>query len=148
MNIAHLAALVSALHMLGLAIALGSLYARGRAFQRRDLAGALVADNWWGVSAVVMIGTGLVRAFGPTDKGSDYYLDHTMFHLKLGLVGLLMLLELRTMVVLVVCRIQQARGQEPDPAGLDRFVWPNRVQLLILVGLPFVAAAMARGLFY
>ena len=73
MNIAHLAALVSGLHVLGLAIALGSLYARGRAFRRRDLPAAFVADNWWGLSAVITLHLlDLTRGGAPFDLTALY----------------------------------------------------------------------------
>lgn len=146
MSVAWLSALISALHVLGIALGLGALYARARAAGRGDLAGTLFADNWWGLSALLVIPTGLFRAFGSVEKGSAYYLAHDLFLVKLGLVGVLLLLELPVMLTLVAWRVRQARGQAVDAGRLGAFARVSRAQLVLLVLIPFVAAAVARGL--
>ncbi len=55
---------------------------------------ALSADNVWGLSALLWIGTGLARVFGGFEKGSAFYVANPMFQLKMGLLGAVMLLEL------------------------------------------------------
>lgn len=146
MSVAWLSALLSALHVLGIALGLGALYARARAAGRGDLATTLSADNWWGLSALLVIPTGLIRAFGPVEKGSAYYLAHDLFVVKLAMVGLLLCLELPVMITLVRWRVQQARGREVDAGRLGVFGLISRAQLLLLLLIPFVAAMVARGL--
>ncbi|WP_048911058.1 DUF2214 family protein, partial [Burkholderia mallei] len=60
--------------------------------QRVQHAGEL--DAIWGVSALVLIMTGIVRAFGGFEKGGDYYLHAPLFHLKMGALALILVLEL------------------------------------------------------
>ena len=64
--------LLAAFHLLGLGVGLGAVLARGRAFQAQlDVLGlrrVFYADAWWGIAAIVWIGTGLVRAFGGFDR--------------------------------------------------------------------------------
>jgi putative membrane protein len=137
--------LFSALHLLGLGIGLGAVYARGRAFRARDLEAAFVADNWWGIAAILWLGTGLYRAFGGIEKGSAYYLANHFFHAKMGIFLLLALVELWPMVTLIRMRIAKSRGAAVDPESLGRFVRVNDLEVAGLVILPFLAAAMARG---
>jgi uncharacterized membrane protein len=60
-------ALLSAIHMLTLALGLGAIVMRGRALARPlDEAGwqrLLAADNLWGIAAGLWIASGLARVF-------------------------------------------------------------------------------------
>ena len=82
--------LFAALHLLGLGIGLGAVWARARALRGPlDAAGlrrVFYADGWWGVAAAVWIGTGLVRVIGGLEKGMDYYLQNHVFWGKMGLL--------------------------------------------------------------
>lgn len=138
-------AVFSALHLLGLAIGLGAVYARGRALSRGDVPAVLFADNWWGVSALVLLGTGLARAFGGFEKGTAYYLASDAFWLKMGLFGLVLALEAWPMVTFVRWRIARGRGQEADVSRVAALWWVNAAEIALVVAIPFVAAAMARG---
>ncbi len=76
-------AVVSALHVLALAIGLPSVVFRGRALKGTlDAAGLrrlFAADNAWGLAALLWIGTGLLRAFGGLEKGAQFYLHSRLF---------------------------------------------------------------------
>lgn len=149
------AAVFSALHILGVALALGSVVARGLAFHRvvkGDLAGlkaAFMADNLWGLSAIVVVGSGLLRAFAGLEKGTGFYLHNGTFFLKMGLLATVALLELVPMVTLLRWRLQEMRGGAIDSAhavdwcGLFRVGSALQAGLLLL--LVFAGAFMARG---
>jgi len=141
----YVRAALSAVHLLGLAIGLGAVYARGRALSRRDVAAVLFADNWWGISALVLLGSGLARAFAGFEKGSAYYLASDAFWLKMGLFGLVLALEAWPMVTFVRWRIARGRGGEADVSRAGALWWVNTVEVALVVAIPFVAAAMARG---
>src|SRR2546428_13590285 len=119
--------LLAALHLLALGIGLGAVWARGRAL-RGDLDGpglrrVFYADTWWGVAALVWIGTGLVRAFGGFEKGSFYYLHNHLFWTKMGLLAAILILELGPMIALIRWRVAVGRGNVPDtraPSGFAR----------------------------
>lgn len=140
------AAVVSALHVLGIAISFGALFARQRALGQRDLAATLYADNFWGLSALLIIGTGLARAFAGLEKGTTFYLENPVFHLKLGLLGLVLLLELWPMVALVALRARQARGADASPLRWTLFRGLSIAQFTLLLGMLFSASFMARGI--
>lgn len=138
-------AIFSALHVLGLGVGLGAIFARGRALRARDLEATFYADNWWGLASILWISSGLMRAFGGLEKGSQWYLHNHMFHVKMGIFLTLSLLELWPMVTLIRLRIAKAKGQAIDPAILGRFVWINNLEVVGVALIPFVAAMMARG---
>ena len=83
-------------HYLALGIGLGSIFMRGRYLRslrlrqdlNTDLRRLFAADNFWGLAALLWIGTGLMRAFGGLEKGTSYYLHNPMFWVKMALFGL------------------------------------------------------------
>src|SRR6266516_215726 len=129
--------LLAAVHLLALGLGLGAIWARGRALRGElDPAGlrrAFYADTWWGVAAVLWIGTGLVRAFGGFEKGSFYYLHNHFFW---GKMGLLALIQWRRVV---------ARGGVPDTGAASRFGQISFVQAALVVLMVLAATGMARG---
>ena len=80
--------LLAAVHLLALGVGLGAVWARGRALQvQLDVPGlrrVFYADTWWGIGALLWIGTGLVQAFGGFEKGSFYYLHNRVFWAKMA----------------------------------------------------------------
>jgi putative membrane protein len=141
--------LFAAVHLLGMGIGLGSAWARGRALRgaldEAGLGRVFYADNWWGVSALLLIGTGLVRAFGGVEKGSAYYLHNHLFLLKMTLLALILALELRPMVALIRWRMALRRGERPDTHLAKRFAATSSLQAILLVLMVLAATGMARG---
>ena len=142
------AAVLSALHLFALAIGAPAIVLRGRALKGpmddAHVARATTADNFWGVAGLLWIATGLMRAFGGFEKGSLYYLHNPLFHAKLGLVALLLLLEIWPATVLLRWRLARARGESPDTSSAPALHTITHVQIAIVGGLVFVAAFMAR----
>jgi putative membrane protein len=137
------------LHLLGLGIGLGSVWARARTFSGTLDASGLrrlfYADSWWGIAALVWISTGLMRAFGGLEKGSHYYLANYLFHLKMGLFLLIFALEIWPMITLIKWRIATKRGQAIDSSRAPLFSTISYVQAALLVAIVGCAVSMARG---
>jgi putative membrane protein len=144
-----LAAVVSALHVLALAIGLPSIFLRGRALKGPLDAGGLrrvfAADNAWGVAALLWIVTGLLRAFAGLEKGTAFYLQSTLFWVKMALFALVLVLEARPMTTFIRWRLQVGRGQTPDTASARTLYTISHIELALVVLMAFVAAFMARG---
>jgi putative membrane protein len=144
------AAVVSSLHLLALAIGLPAVFLRGRALKGQldadGLRRLLAADNAWGVAAVLRIVTGLLRAFGGLEKGTDFYLRSPLFWTKMALFLLILLLEIRPMVTFIRWRIQVGRGLPVDTSVARRLYTLNHIELALLVVIVFVAGMMARGI--
>src|SRR5262245_15299172 len=106
-------ALLSAVHVLTLALGLGAVVARGHALARPlDAAGwqrLLAADNLWGLAAALWIASGLGRVF-LGGKELAFYTHNGFFWLKMALFGLVFALELTPMMTFIRVRIAVGRG--------------------------------------
>jgi putative membrane protein len=141
-------ALLSAVHLLTLALGLGAVFMRGRALAGPlDEAGwrrLLAADNVWGVAAVLWIVSGFLRVFfGGKEPG--FYWHNGFFWVKLGLFGLVFALEITPMMTFIRVRSARRRG-----AALPRFPVPvyrriNSVEIALVVVIVFAASFMTRG---
>jgi putative membrane protein len=141
--------LFAALHLVGLGVALGSVWARARALggplDQAGLRRVFYADNWWGLSAIILVGTGLVRVIAGLEKGMDFYLQSHVFWSKMALLLGIFALELAPMTSLVRWRIQLSRGETPDTRRAGRFARISYLQAGLLLLMVLAATAMARG---
>jgi len=142
-------AIVSALHVLALTIGLPSVFIRGRALKgpldAEHLGRVLAADTLWGVAALLWIATGLLRAFGGLEKGTQFYVHSTLFWVKLTLFVAILALEVWPMVTFIRWRIQRRRGQALDTSRARTFYLINHIEMGLVVVIVFIASFMARG---
>ena len=143
-------ALVSWLHLLGVALGLGSVVARGyflRAtpFTDVDRQRALNVDGIWGLSAMLLLPTGLMRAFFGFEKGFDFYAHSVLFWTKLTIVVALLSLELWPMITLIKWRVAIGKGQPVDTSRARLFGMISYVEGASIVLIMMLAAFMARG---
>lgn len=142
-------AVVSALHLLALAIGLPGVFLRGRALKGRlDAVGLrrlFAADNAWGIAALLWVITGLLRAFAGLEKGTDFYVASTLFWGKLGLFAAIVLLEIWPMVTFIRWRVALRSGRTPDTSAAAALYVLNHAELVLVVVIVFVASLMARG---
>ena len=143
--------LLAAVHLLGFGIGLGAVWARARSVASRPLdqpalRRTFAADSWWGVSALLLIGSGLSRLLAGTDKPTGYYLVNHVFYTKMALLAGILLLELWPMVMLIRWRMLVAKGTLPEPGPAGAIARISYLQALLLVGMVLAATAMARGM--
>jgi putative membrane protein len=142
--------LFAALHLLGLGVGLGAVWARARALRgpldRAGLHRVFYADGWWGVAAAIWIGTGLVRVIGGLEKSMDYYLQNHVFWGKMMLLLGILVLEVSPMVTLVRWRAQLRRGETPDTRLAGRLASVSYLQAVLVLLMVLAATAMARGI--
>ncbi|MGX1174253.1 DUF2214 family protein [Pseudomonas sp. R151218B TE3479] len=141
---------LAAIHLLAFALGFWAVLTRGTALRR--LAGGvgavrsvLVADNLWGLSALVLLVTGGMRAFGGYEKGTDYYLHQPLFHLKMTLLLLILLLEIVPMIALIKWRMALGKGGAIDPSKAGRLARISHIEALLLILMVVAATGMARG---
>lgn len=143
--------LLAAVHLLAFALGFWAVLVRGTAFRRlavgageaRDV---LMADNIWGISAVVLLVTGGMRAFGGFEKGTDYYLHQPLFHLKMTLFVLILLLEIAPMVTLIKWRVARSRGAAIDTWRATLFARISHIEAVLVLLMMVAASWMARGI--
>jgi putative membrane protein len=143
-----LAALLSAIHMLTLALGAGALFVRGRALAGPlDDAGwkrLLAADAAWGVAALLWIASGLARVFWG-GKDPSFYWRNGFFWIKLTLFGIVFMLEQAPMITFMRVRSARSRGTAPPGFPVETYRRLNAAELALVVAIVFVAAFMARG---
>jgi putative membrane protein len=141
-------ALLSAIHMLTLALGLGGIVARGRALASPlDEAGwrrLLAADNAWGAAAALWIASGLGRVFFE-GKETAFYWRNGFFWMKLALFGLVFALELAPMLTFIRVRAARRRGAALPNFSVATYRRINTAEMGLVVAIVFVAAFMARG---
>ena len=142
--------LAASLHLLALGIGLGAVWTRGRALRapanREVLRRVFAADSFWGLAALLWIGTGLWRLLAGLEKGTGYYLQNHVFFAKMGLLVIVLVLEIGPMLTLMKWRRIVARGEMPDTEGARRLATISFVQAGLVVLMVFAATAMARGM--
>jgi len=141
-------ALLSAVHVLTLALGLGAVFLRGRALRRPlDPEGwrrLLAADNAWGIAAGLWIASGFARVFYG-GKEPAFYWRNGFFWLKLALFGVVFLLELPPMITFIRVRTAQRRGAPLPSFRAEHYRRLNSIEMGLVIAIVFVAALMARG---
>jgi putative membrane protein len=144
--------LLASLHLLALGLGLGAVWVRSRSLlavpDEPATRRALAADNVWGIAALLWIVTGVMRAFGGYEKGTEYYLQSHAFMAKMTLFLAVLVLELWPMVVLIGWRLAFRRGVELRTRHARALARISAVQAVLIVGMVFLATAMARGLWF
>ncbi|WP_336353021.1 DUF2214 family protein [Pseudomonas atacamensis] len=144
---------LAAIHLFAFALAFWAALTRGTAFRKLsagtgEVKRVLLADNLWGLSALTLLITGAMRAFGGYEKGSDYYLHQPLFHLKMTLFLLILLMELAPMITLIKWRIASSRGAALDSGRAKLYARISHVEALLLILMMIAATGMARGVIF
>lgn len=142
--------LFAILHLLGLGIGLGAVWARARALRgeldKSGIKRVFEADTWWGIAALIWIGTGSLRAFAGFEKGSAYYLANHFFWLKMTLLIVVLAMEVAPMLGLIRWRIATGKGQALDLRRAPAFALISQIQAGLVVVMVAAAVLMARAL--
>ncbi|CAN7231848.1 DUF2214 family protein [Pseudomonas solani] len=111
---------------------------RARSLIRVDIA--------YGLSAGLVLATGLARVLW-YGKGTEYYLKNSLFHAKIGLFILVALLSALPTFVFLNWRNALNAGQVPQvsPKTAKLVIMAIRLELLLALVIPLLAALMARG---
>lgn len=144
--------LFAALHYVALALGFAGVFYRGRSLSEvlskttAPLANVYFGDNLWGLASILWIATGLMRATGNYEKGLQFYMHSPWFWLKMGLFGVVFLLEIYPMVTLIKWRMaKKTESTAGDRPTLQRLATLNHLEMTLVLVIPFVASIMARG---
>ena len=143
-----ISSLLSALHVLTLALGLGAVFIRGQVLGGPlDEAGwkrLLAADSAWGAAAALWITTGLARVFFG-GKELSFYTHNGFFWTKLALFALLFALEMKPMMTFIRVRQARQRRSALPRFSVDALRRINAAELRLVIVVVFVAGFMARG---
>lgn len=99
-------------------------------------------DGIYGIASILLLVAGLTMWFA-VGKPAEFYSRNWVFHLKLGLFLTIGLLSISPTVFFLKNRKGIAMDQVDIPPGIIRLV---RLELIILLLIPFLAILMARGI--
>lgn len=150
-----MSAILSAVHIWAFALGLGGVFFRGYFLkllrshpeaQALHLKKVFLADNVWGVAALLWLVTGLLRAFAGYEKGTEFYLQSTLFWVKMALFAGIFIMEIYPMWTLIKWRLGKREHGFVVPAQtLSTLIRLNTAETHITLLIPLVAAFMARG---
>lgn len=138
------------LHYIGIMVIMGSLISEHLLLKprmsREQIKTLASTDLIYGISALLVLGTGLLRWF-VYGKGSDYYLSNPLFHTKLTLFAIAAIISIFPTIKFLKWRKQAINGQEPDlnEKTVKKLLMFIRIEMLILVTIPLLAVMLARG---
>jgi putative membrane protein len=148
----NLSYLIATLHILTFGIGFYAIWTRANALKKLNNVSGLnevfKADNFWGLAALLWITTGLWRAFGGLEKGSEYYLHSKTFIVKMALFLLVFIIEIKPMVTLIRWRTKKRKNEPMDFSSARQLAFLSHIELGLITILVFLATAMARGIGY
>jgi len=148
----NLSYLIATLHILTFGIGFYAIWTRANALKKLNNVSGLnevfKADNFWGLAALLWITTGLWRAFGGLEKGSEYYLHSKTFIVKMALFLLVFIIEIKPMVTLIRWRTKKRKNEPMDFSSARQLAFLSHIELGLITIIVFLATAMARGIEY
>lgn len=143
--------LVSYLHFIGIMALMGSLISEHLILKpgiRKQQINALAGiDIVYGISAVIVLTTGLLRWF-LYGKGYDFYMGTPLFHIKLTLFFVMAILSIFPTIKFLKWK-KMAKSDENieiDKKSAKRLLMFIRLELLIVAIIPLLAVMIARGI--
>jgi putative membrane protein len=148
-------AVVAYLHYLGLMLSFGALVLEifilnsQKELSLNDAWKIVIADTVYGISAVMILATGVLRViyYG---KGSEYYLNNPVFYTKVAIFLLVGGLSLYPTVSFIswVPALQKGTAPKVESTQVNRLIWLIRTEIVGFALIPLLAALMARGIGY
>jgi putative membrane protein len=126
------------------------VWARGRALRnvldREGRRRVYSADNWWALAGFLWLSTGVLRAFAGFEKGTSYYIQNYLFHAKMGLLLVILVLEIGPIVALMHWRKADRRSLTVDTSRASTLARVSVIQAFLVIAMVVLAAGMARGI--
>lgn len=138
------------MHYIGIMALMGSLISEHLilkpSIKKEQIKSLVTVDLIYGLSAIIVLTTGLLRWF-VYGKGYDFYMSIHLFHIKLTLFIIIVVLSIFPTIKILKWRKQIKRGEEPDitEKGVKKLLMFIRIELLLMVIIPLLAVMIAMG---
>jgi putative membrane protein len=113
---------------------------------RRDAIWMVITDIVYGIAALGVLGTGVLRVlyFG---QGSSFYTENPLFWWKVGAYLTVGTLSLYPTITYILWAIPLRKGELPQVSEslATRLKWILNIEILGFALIPLLAALMARG---
>jgi putative membrane protein len=143
-------ALVAYGHYLSFMICFAALVLERRLIRpqpdRRDAIWMVITDVVYGIAALGVLGTGILRVlyYG---QGSSFYTENPLFWLKVGTYVAVGALSLYPTITYILWAIPLRKGELPQVSEslATRLKWILNIEIFGFALIPLLAALMARG---
>jgi putative membrane protein len=138
------------LHIIAIMVLMGSLISEHLILKPemnpKQIKSLATLDFIYGMAAVLVLITGLLRWF-VYGRGAAYYLSNPLFHTKLTLFVIMAILSVFPTIKFLKWRKEVNSGTAPgvDEKSVKRLLMLIRIEILIVVIIPFLAVMIARG---
>jgi putative membrane protein len=109
----NLAFFFASIHLLTFALGISACWSRADAFKKINdnsgLRDVYWADGHQALTALLWLATGLWRAFGRIEKGTDYYLHNHLLLTRMALFLVVFTLKIKPMITLIRWRVMQKK---------------------------------------
>jgi len=142
--------LVPYFHFIGIMTLMGSLIAQHLFMKpvliKQNIKTIATIDLIYGIAALVVLSTGLLRWF-VYGKGSDYYLSNPLFHIKITLFVIIVIISVFPTLRILKWRRQSKASEsfEVSEKMAKRTLMFIRVELLLVAIIPILAVMVDRG---
>jgi putative membrane protein len=100
-------------------------------------------DAVYGLAAIVLLGAGLTLWLGSIGKPAEFYTKNWIFHIKISLFITIGLLSIYPTVFF----IKNRKGHPDEMVEIPKSIfWMLRIELLLMLIIPFLAGLMAKGI--
>jgi putative membrane protein len=134
------------IHFISIITVAGSLVSEhmllGKQVPRSVIKKLSVIDAIYGVSAILIVVTGLTMWFG-VGKGADFYTKNPLMHIKFTLFVVLGVLSIWPSVFF----LKNKKGDQSEMIDVPKKIFMFiRIEILLLFVIPYLAVLMAQGI--
>ena len=139
------------LHYIGIMVLMGSLITEHiilkPSITKEQIKSLASIDLMYGISAALVLITGLLRWFIVDPKGAAYFNVNPLFHIKVSLFVIVVILSLFPTMKFFKWRKQVKQGVESDITSKDvkKQLMFIRIELFLLAIIPLLAVMVALG---
>lgn len=136
------------LHYIGIMALMGALITEHvmlkPGISRQQIKSLAMVDLIYGISAAIVLTTGLLRWFVFDVKGVEFFTKNPIFHIKLTLFVIILIISIFPTMKFLKWR-RQADEIQPSDKELKKQLMFVRIELLLLAIIPLLAVMVANG---
>jgi putative membrane protein len=144
--------LITYLHFIGIMVLMGSLITEHVILKpgitKDQIKTLAMVDLIYGISAAIVLITGLLRWFVVDPKGAAYFNTNPLFHIKLTFFVIAVILSIFPTMKFLKWRKSVINGKDPEitTQEVKKQLMFLRIELLILAIIPLLAVMVASGI--
>ena len=139
------------LHFLGIFGIVGGLFAQlwmvTSTLTREQIKVVAKIDGIYGVGSIVAVAAGLTLWLGEIGKSPEFYTSHGLIYWKLGILSVVGVLSIYPTLFFARNKTSKKNPQGDEVISIPKLIiWIIRIELLLIVPMPWIASRMAAGL--